>query len=525
MAKKPKRRYTRLIDLILNAILLVVFLFTIWRAVRLNMLPMNWLMAFIAVLVVVFLIFFVLMLMNTPKWIIVIKRVIQIGLCIAVGFVGYSLGNVTSAVNQVSVADMNEPIQIYLLARKGGEISSNADFSGRSLGVQSGTDLDNSDYGCTQLEAALTTPPVYHEEIAYNTLAELFLSNMIDGMMISDSYLDMLNANVEGFSDSYTVIDTYERERPQNSADQKDITREGFTLLISGVDEMGSADMTSLSDVNILMFINPVSNSISMVSLHRDSLMPRPSLGNVNDKLTHTGWGGVQDTVETVEEFFNIDIDYYAKVSFSSLIEIVDAIGGIDVDVEIGFTEQDENRSFAAEDVITLEAGYQHLNGKQALAYARHRKTENYDVAGRERAQERIIKAIIDKLLTAEGITRYVNKLMETVPKYVVTDMPGNQITAFIRGELKELKPWSIQSITIDNGIYDTRVVPNLAQGADCFLWNQYDYAKVVDAYQANQQQQSFREFSFSFPEYMKYLPAVSDSWDIVWDYMATTPH
>lgn len=525
MAKKPKRRYTRLIDLILNVILLVVFLYTIWKAVRLNMLPMNWLTAMIAALVVMFLIFFVLMLMRTPKWVIVVKRTIQIGLCIAVGFVGYSLGNVSAAVNQVSVADMDETVQIYLLAQKGGDITESGDFSGRSLGIQRGTDRKNTDYGLTRLESTLTTPAVYNEEIAYNTLADLFMSKMIDGIMISDRYLDMLNANVEGFSDSYTVIDTYEREREQNLADQKDITQEGFTLLISGVDEMGSADMTSLSDVNILLFINPLSNSITMVSLHRDSLMPRPSLGNVSDKLTHTGWGGVEDTEKTVEEFFGIDIDYYAKVSFSSLIEIVDAIGGIDVDVEISFTEQDENRSFAAEDVITLEAGYQHLNGKQALAYARHRKTENYDVTGRERAQERIIKAIIDKLLTAEGITMYVNKLMETVPKYVVTDMPGKQITSFIRGELKELKPWSIQSVAIEHGIYDTRVVPNLEEGADCYLWNQYDYAKVVDAYKANQAKQDFSNFSFSFPEYMKYLPAVPDSPDIVWDFMALEPH
>ena len=275
----------------------------------------------------------------------------------------------------------------------------------------------------------------------------------------------------------------------------------------------------------MLLFVNTVSNSITMVSLHRDSLMPRPSLDYVNDKLTHTGWGGVDDTVETIEEFFGIDVDYYAKVSFSSLIEIIDSIGGIDVDVEIAFTEQDENRSFAAEDLITLEAGYQHLNGKQALAYARHRKTANYDVAGRERAQERIIKAIIDKLLTPEGITIYVNQLMETVPKYVVTDMPGKQITSFIRGELKELKPWSIQSVVIENGIYDTRVVPNLAMGADCYLWNQYDYAKVVDAYEANLETMNFNDFSFSFPEYMKYLPKVSDSANIAWDFMALDPH
>ncbi len=525
MNKKPKRRYTRLIDLILNVILFMVFIYTTWKAIRLNMLPMNWLMAMIIIFVLIFLIFFVLMLKRSPKWVIILKRIVLIGLCFVVGFMGYSMGNVTAAVEKVSIKDNNEPIKIYLLAPKDGDISKTDDLSGRSLGIQRGTDRDNTDYGLAQLENTLSKPAVYNEEIAYSTLADLFMAKMVDGMMISDTYLDMLNANVEGFQDSYTIIDTYERERPKNTANQKDITKEGFTLLISGVDEMGSADMTSLSDVNILLFVNPLSNSITMVSLHRDSLMPRPSLGNVSDKLTHTGWGGVDDTVETVEEFFGIDVDYYAKVSFSSLIEIVDAIGGIDVDVEISFTEQDENRSFAQEDLIKLEAGRQHLNGRQALAYARHRKTANYDVAGRERAQERIIKAIIDKLLTPEGITLYVNQLMDTVPKYVVTDMPGKQITSFIRGELQELKPWSIQSIVIDHGIYDTRMVPNLTVGADCYLWNQYDYANVLDAYEANLKTLNFNDFLFSFPEYMKYLPEVSDSTSIVWDFMAISPH
>ena len=84
---------------------------------------------------------------------------------------------------------------------------------------------------------------------------------------------------------------------------------------------------------------------------------------------------GIDASVETIENFFQIPIDYYARVSFNSLIQIIDIIDGVNVDVEIDFCEQDENRSFKKEDLICLEAGQQTLNGKQALAYARHRKT------------------------------------------------------------------------------------------------------------------------------------------------------
>lgn len=523
--RKPKRRYTRLIDLLFNVALLAVIVFTIYKAFSLDMLPGNWLLLLSAALLVVFMIFFVMMFMKMPQWAIIIKRGILIVLCGVLGFAGYSMHNVTSAVNEVSLQETSSTIEIYMLVHKDSEIKSVDELSAKTIGIQVGTDYENTTYGKEQLEQKLTQYPVYEEILDYTSIIGQFENHFVDGMMISSDYMTMMETNIEEFKDSYTILDTYTRQRPVNLSDNKDISKESFTLLVSGVDETGAADMSTLSDVNILLFINPQANHITMLSLPRDSLMPRYSLNNVNDKLTHTGWGGIDDTMFTIENFFGIDIDYYAKVSFTSLIEIIDAIDGVDVDVEIAFEEQDEHRSFAEDDLIKLEAGLQHLNGKQALAYARHRKTENYDVAGRERAQERIIKAIIDKLLTAEGITLYVNRLMETVPKYVVTNMPGKQITSFIKGELKDLKPWSIQSLTVENGMFDRRLVPNLTSPSSCYLWNQYDFSHVLDVYYASQKNLNFNEFNFNFTEYMKYLPEYSDDQNIVWDFMAVDPY
>lgn len=523
---KPKRRYTRLIDLILNMILLAICAFTIWKTYALGMLPMNWLLLITAAVAIVFLIFFILMFFRMPKWGIVIKRIFLVILCAIIAFAGYSLKNVGEAVDKVSLKEQSSTITLSVLVKNDSAFASLDDLSGAVIGIQNGTDRDNSNYAMEKLNAKLSYQPTYKEYIAYNTCANEFLVNYMDAMIVSSDYLEMLEANVEGFEGSYKILDQYERERPVNASDNKDITKESFSLLISGVDEMGAADMESLSDVNILLFVNPVSNSITMISLPRDSFMPRYSMNYANDKLTHTGWGGIEDTKKTVEYFFGIDIDYYAKVSFSSLIEIIDSIDGIDVDVEISFTEQDENRSFADEDLITLEAGPQHLNGKQALAYARHRKTEGYDIAGRERAQERIIKAIIDKLLTPTGITMYVNKLMETVPKYVVTSMPGKQITSFIKGELNDLKPWTITSLPVHNGLDDRRLdVPNQINTiSSCYLWNQYDYRHVLDAYAASKKNLDF-DFNFDFGDYTKYYPQIPTGKNLVWDIMAVNPY
>src|SRR5699024_6056960 len=132
-----------------------------------------------------------------------------------------------------------------------------------------------------------------------------------------------------------------------------------FTFYISGVDSTGSPDQASRTDTNLLLIVNPRANQIQMVSLPRDGYMPNSALQYQNDKLTHTGIYGIEASVKTIENFYGFSIDYYARVSFDSLIEIIDAIGGIDVDVEISFCEQDENRSFAKEDQICLVKGKQ----------------------------------------------------------------------------------------------------------------------------------------------------------------------
>ena len=522
---KRKIHYTRLFDLICNILLFFIIIYTLYQTFQLDMIPGNWLFLITVALIIVFLIFFMLMFFKMPKWGIFIKRIILFsiaGICL---FAGNSMHHVTSAVNKVSISQQKSTVQMHVISLKDSESKQIHDLENKTIGVQIGTDYKNSEYAKIQLEAQLSQP-IYDEQLDYTTLTKLFLNNMIDAMIISDDYLHMMEANIEEFENSFQIISTYEKERPINESDNKDITKESFTLLISGVDEMGAADQSSLSDVNILLFINPIANQITMISLPRDSYIPHVALNNANDKLTHTGSYGVDDTVETVENFFNIDIDYYAKVSFSSLIEIVDAIDGIDVDVEITFTEQDENRSFAQEDLIHLEKGMQHLNGKEALAYSRHRKTENYDVAGRERAQEKIIKAIVDKLLTTQGITLYVNRLMEIVPNYVVTNMPGKQITSFIKGELSDLKPWDIQSLSVENGQYDRRIVPNLDGVKSVYLWNPYDYRKLLDAYEESKKNMNFDDFGFDFGnDHTNFLPAASDNPNIIWDYQAIDPY
>ena len=298
------------------------------------------------------------------------------------------------------------------------------------------------------------------------------------------------------------------------------MTKDSFVLYISGIDEMGSPDQKLRSDVNLLLMINPQAHHVTMVSLPRDAYIPNKAYegsGFSLDKLTHTGLYGVDTTIETVEDFLDIDIDYYARISFSSVIEIIDVLGGIDVDVEIDFCEQDENRNKDEAHQICLAKGEQHLDGRQALAYARHRKTEGYDSAGRERAQQRILKAVIDKLLSMDGISS-LSKLFDIIPSYVITNMPSDKIAAFARAQLEDMRPWAIESLSLENGVNTHMMLQaSLNDYSDAYVFSRQDVQYIEWAYESNEQRPKMSSFSFNLSNIAAGTKQISDDGSLVW--------
>ena len=339
-----------------------------------------------------------------------------------------------------------------------------------------------------------------------------------DGVILLDelTYSSLKKDNQELFS-TMKVLSTYEQVIKSNeAASDLDITKEPFTVFISGTDELGVPNQNSLSDVNILLMINPVDHSIGMASIPRDAYVLNPALDDMPDKLTQLGYFGMDSTVQGIEKAFDIEVDFYAKVSFTSLIEIVDTLGGIEVDVLLSFEEQDENRSFAASDMIYLDAGVQVLDGREALAYARHRHTEGWGDAGRNKAQQQIIKAIIKKLLTPEGVSK-VADVMNVATQYVSTNMPMSLVKQFVNAQIEQLQPWSFRTITLDNGdlsayyiascSYEYFVSPQGYGGylPSIYLLSDKDLAAVHGYYTSMFEKDSLSEFAFDLEDMAKY--------------------
>lgn len=433
-----------------------------------------------------------------PIWGLWIKRVVIVLLCMLLGF-----GTVFVETLQTSLEAMTQPesattINVSLVTKRDGGAKLLSELSGKKIGIQTANDAINSTYVKEQLakESDLTNV-TYVEEIDYDSLYRKLISGEIDALIITNYYFNtLLKENHPTIEDDIFILKSYQKVKESSvNTSTKDIRYEPFTVYLAGVDEGDDPSINARSDVNIVLIVNPLANHIEMVSIPRDSFVPNPALNYANDKLTHLGLNGVENSMKGIEEVFGFEIDFYVKLNFFSVIDIIDAIGEIEVDVPISFCEQDENRSFAEEDLICLNEGVQKVNGKQALAFARHRKS--YTDIMRGKAQQEVIKGIINVLTTPSGVAN-INNVLKIATKTISTNMPMDQVTNFVSSQLDHLKPWTIDSITLEQGL-DARLITASMPGQSLYvmLLNRNDIQQAYDAYQEMLNQMQLSSFAF----------------------------
>ena len=186
-------------------------------------------------------------------------------------------------------------------------------------------------------------------------------------------------------------------------------------------------------DALMLITFNPKTLNSTILSIPRDTYTSISCFaGNRKNKITHAAWYGESCMQKTIENLMDIKIDYYVKIDFKGVVNLVDAIGGIEVDVPIKFCEQDSNRNF--DNLICLNKGKQVLNGEQALALSRHRKTINDFIRGQN--QQLVVKGLMNKLLEIKDLNT-VSSILDTISNNIETNMTTNQIFSFYDIALK----------------------------------------------------------------------------------------
>lgn len=181
--------------------------------------------------------------------------------------------------------------------------------------------------------------------------------------------------------------------------------------------------------MNIIIFVNPATKQILQVSTPRDFYVKFPNVtGETKDKLTHSGNFGIQCSMDTMESIYGTEIDYYARVNFTSLIKMVDALGGIDVNADYAFNTFD-GKSFVQ--------GLNHLNGEDALSFSRERYSLPNGDFDRGRHQQLVIEAMMQKAMSPAILTSYAG-IMSSLQDSFVTSMPSSDITSLVKLMLKD---------------------------------------------------------------------------------------
>ena len=271
-------------------------------------------------------------------------------------------------------------------------------------------------------------------------LGNNLLNREINVIFVSSSQYSMLSEEIENFKDNtkiiYTATHKVESTAVISSANSKYTINNGiFNVYISGIDTSGNISNVSRSDANILATVNTKTHEVLLTSIPRDYYVTLHSKG-AKDKLTHSGIYGINETVTTVEDLLDTDINYYVRVNFTTIIKLVDTLGGIQVYSDYDFSTQGYHFS----------KGYNTLNGEQALAFSRERYSFASGDNQRVKNQQAVIEAIIKKVLNSTTLLTRYTSILESLEGSFQTNIEQNDISNLVKDQLNNMSSWTIKN-------------------------------------------------------------------------------
>ena len=273
-----------------------------------------------------------------------------------------------------------------------------------------------------------------------NSLVDNLEIEEVDAIILEDAQITMLEEDNNGLMDNFRIIASFDIETEIEVVSKEvNVTEDSYNILITGIDSYGSLTRVSRSDVNMIVSVNPKDKKILLTSIPRDYYVYLSDYGDY-DKLTHTGIYGIDVTTKALEDLLDIDINYYVKVNFTTLVDIVDELGGITVN---------SNYDFTSIDGYHFSKGENNLNGKEALSFARERQAFSEGDRVRVENQQLVLTAIINKVLSAGIITNY-NSLLNALSGEFLTNITNKEITDLIKWQIDGMYSWDIETISLD---------------------------------------------------------------------------
>lgn len=467
---KKQNKVGKVFGIMFSILLVAATMYLLFNVIKLNVLPTKLLFLMTIVFVLLDLIFILLLCFATKgvvsKIICIIFTVaISLGSCLG----GYYLSKTGGLLSNITNVAKHSKNTVSVIVKQSSDMKNKNDLAGHSVGTLANINTQ----GSKKILKELNKSGIQMEKREYGSLTEMlesFYNGEVDSIVINessrsqitdiDAYKDFDNNTRVVYQTSYKVENTDKANAVSN------ITTTPFNVLISGSDTRGGYDENGRSDVIMIATVNPKTGTILLTSVPRDFYVETACDAadgcqqGALDKITHTGVHGTNTTKRTVEQLLGIEINYTFKVGFDTVTDIVDAVGGIDVNVEPGY----ECSNFLHAPGLSVHAGVNHLNGEQALGYARERYAYSEGDRQRTKNQQQVLMGIVDKITSPAIVTNYAS-IMDSMSNTFSTTMSNDEISSLIKYQLNSNPKWKMEQYMV-NGTGDTLMCAELGDAA-----------------------------------------------------------
>lgn len=386
--------------------------------------------------------------------------ILTVVMALLTGYGTFASLKINKNVNKIVVSgDQTQTIEAAIVAKDG--VTSVDELNGKTVGVITGAQY--TEIGKSNLDSEISVSYVEYADI--NTLFTSLIADEIDAAIMPSNYVGLFEV-VSGYEEALESVETVttysEKVTVTVDKSDKDITSEPFSILVLGVDE-------GRSDANMLVTVNPISLTITMTSIARDSYVPIACYaGQASDKLGHARVQGVQCTIDTIENLLDVEIDYYFESNFAGVVSIVDALGGIVIDNPYEFVGQnssDERGHYT----VWIPAGENvPVNGEQALAFARERHLYATGDFQRQANQQHVVERILQKAMETRDLNKLLN-VLDAAGDNVTTNISVDQFISLFNYILEKANRYYDQ----DNIINMFNIVGSRVTGYNSSVWSE----------------------------------------------------
>ena len=458
---------------LLNFIMSALFIYVIYTT---KMVPDKYLYIIIGVLALLFIIHSIFIFKKKTKlWVLVLLDIFGLLLIVLEAFGYFKINEAIDFLNN-NLGAKYETNVYNLVVNSESSYTKKEDIKGKD--VYLAKDMDDM----TDVEESLNR--LVKVNVKYNEEGVIKLLNSVENdpnmiILVNSGNYDAMVENTEGYEAKTRIIDTViVKTRIENGETGIDVTKDPFLIYISGIDtRSGKMPSRSLSDVNIVMAVNPNTHKVLMIHVPRDYYVQVSGTTGLKDKLTHSGAiGGVSLTMKTLDEILDINIKYYVRVNFNAVINLVDTLGGLTVnnDQSYGFRCYTDDRCY-------IRPGENKLDGKCTLAFARERYAYKEGDKHRGENQEQIISLLIDKISSSKTILSNYSNLLKALNGTFESNITTDEMAKLINMQLDEMPSWTIETANLDGTSAKAYTASYAAQELYVMIPNQesIDNAKV----------------------------------------------